>query len=563
MAARAGTGGTEREDLARARAAYGARDWVAARAAFTGAGADRLDGDDLYALANCSWWLGDLDTALPALQRAHRRYLDEGRNRTAALVALDVGYTFMIRGDEAQATGWLGRAWRQLEDDPDCAEQGYLRYVEAEHAHADGDLDAAERLAHEVIEIGRRHRDPTLVALGVQERGRVLISRGEVQAGLALLDEAMVAAVSDDLDPAWAGNIYCSLMMACWELADWARAAEWTAATAQWCESMPGAGPFAGICRVHRAQLLDARGAWDDAEAEARRVLDELAGFVPAMIGEAAYTLGDLARRRGRLDAAETWFAEAHRLGRDPCPGLALTHLARDSTDLAVAEINRALEAAPPNPLTRARLLAAAVTILVVVGDIDAGADAADELAHVATVFDTTGLHAQAQLAAGSVLLARGDATGALAPLERALRLYQRLRLPYDAAVARLVVARAYEEIGRPDSARRERDAAHEELDGIGACVGAAEPGHRSASRVTGGLTAREHEILRLVADGCSNREIAQGLYLSVRTVERHLAGAYRKLGLHGRAARAAAVRFVVAAGRTPATARRPRTGQP
>lgn len=531
------------EQLDAARAAYAARDWVTARERYRTAGDELVEPDDLYALANSSWWLGDLDAALPDLRRAYRRHLDQGRHRAAALVALDIGYTNGLRGDEGQASGWTGRAARLLDDEPECVEKGYLAYIDYEQAFGRGDLDAALALSLEISATGRRFDDPTLAALGVLGQGRVTVARGEVDRGMALLDEAMVAAVSDELAPAWAGNIYCNLMVVCYELADWARAGEWTTVTARWCEAMPGAGPFMGICRIHRAQVFQAHGAWDDAEAEARRVCDELADFHPGMVGEARYALGDLQRQRGDLEGAEAAYLAAHRLGRDPCPGLALLRLAQGRRGDALASITRALGTASPDPLTRARLLPAAVQIMLATDDLDQARRAADELATIAATYGTPGLHAQADAAEGAVLLAEGRAAEAVEALERALRSGKQLRLPYEGACIRLHLAEAHRALGRRDHAALEADAARHELTRLGAVP--AGTGPKPAPRPDG-LSPREVEILGLVADGRSNQEIAAELYLSVRTVERHLATVYRKLGLHGRSARAAAVRYAV-----------------
>ncbi|HEX2233899.1 MAG TPA: LuxR C-terminal-related transcriptional regulator [Thermoleophilaceae bacterium] len=533
------------ELLDRARGAYGGRDWVVARERFREAAeGGALAGDDLYALANCSWWLGELDDALPALERAYRCYLQEGSPRTAALVALDVGYTCMIRGDAARGSGWLSRAERLLENEGPCAERGYIVYLEYEDALGRSDLEKALERAREVLEAGRRFDDATLAALGVLAEGRVRIAQDEVERGMALLDEAMVAATSDELDPGWAGNIYCNLMLACWQLADWRRAGEWTEVTARWCEAMPGAGPFMGICRVHRAQVLQARGEWRDAEAEARRVVDELAGFMPSMVGEAHYALGDLRRQRGELGAAEESYRAAHRLGRDPCPGLAQLRLAQGRRQAAVSSITRALEASVDAPLTRARLLPATVEIALAADDVRRARRCAYELAAVASQYGTLGFKAEADGACGAVMLAEGDAAGAVPRLEDAVHAFQELRMPYHCARARLLLADAYRALGHADDAALEEQAGRTEFERLGV-----EPPVRAAASApprADGLSAREAEVLGLVADGRSNQEIAAELSLSVRTVERHLATVYRKLGLHGRSARAAAIRYAL-----------------
>lgn len=539
------------ELLTNARDALQRREWRTARDAFAAARTHGpLDGDDLYSLGNCHWWLGDLDEAMPVLQDAYRVYLDEGATRSAALVALDTGYTYALRGEEAHASGWLSRASRLLEVEPPCAEQGFLVYLAFEESWSAHDLDAAWARAQEVHEVGARFAEPNLCALGVLGQGRVLVKQGRVAEGMALLDEAMVAAVSDDLDPGWAGNIYCHLMMACYELADWRRADEWTTAIARWCEAMPGAGPFLGICRVHRAQVLQAQGEWSVAEQEVLWVCAALADFHVEVVGEARYYLGDLHRQRGDDAAADAAFAEAHRLGRDPQPGRALLRLAQGRTATAVAEIRQALDAAGTDPLERARLLPAAVEIALATDDRAWARAVTHELGDIASVYATAGLEAKAHGAAGALALAEGSTGDALAALRATLACCRDARLPYDAALARLVLARTYEALGDEHAACLEREAAETELHRLGAAVPVAPgTGNRTGARPDG-LTSREAEVLELVAGGLTNQAIADELVLSIRTVERHLATTYRKLGLSGRSARAAAVRHALTGGR-------------
>jgi DNA-binding NarL/FixJ family response regulator len=527
--------------LEAARDAYRRRDWVAARAHFGAARAEEpLGAEDLYALSNCAWWLGDLDEALPVQQEVYRLHIDADQRGPAALVAMDIGYTLSIRGEEAQGSGWLSRAVRLLEDQPEGVEHGYLDYVLGfEAALAVPQLDEGLEAARRIHGLGQRFGDPTLTALGVLGQGRVLVKQGQVAEGMAMLDEAMVAAVSDELDPAWAGNIYCHLMVACDEIADLRRAAEWTEVVARWCERMPGAGPFMGICRVHRARTLQVRGDWTSAEREAVRVCEELARFDVEIVAEAHYQLGDLRRQRGDLAGAEAAFQAGHRLGRDPQPGLALVRLAGGEVETASASISSALAAAADERLVRARLLPAAVEIDLAAGDLDRARAASDELAEIASTYGTTGFAAQARQAHGSVLLAEGAVAQALTTLRHALRTWQELGSPYAVATVRILLARAYDELGDRDAARLEQAAAQAEFARLGAGPGGA--GRRRPDR-TGGLTAREAQVLGLVAAGKSNQQIAAELVLSIRTVERHLATVYDKLGVHGRSARAAAV---------------------
>jgi ATP/maltotriose-dependent transcriptional regulator MalT len=537
------------EPVVRARAAYRRRSWAEARAAFREALArGSLDADDLSALANCAWWLGDLDEALPALQGVYRAYLDAGEPGQAALAAMDIAYTLALRGEEAQATGWLGRAARLLEDRPDSLERGYLDYITGFEATFDaGDLDGALAAARQVQDVGERFGDETLIAAGVMGRGRVLLKQGQVGAGMALLDEAMVAAVSDELDPGWSGNIYCHLMRACEELADLRRAGEWTEVTMRWCERMPGAGPFLGICRVHRAQVLRVRGAWQEAEREVVRVCETVPHFDVGIVGEAHYQLGDLRRQRGDLAGAEAAFAAARRLGRDPQPGMALVHLARGQTATAATSIAVALATVAGDPLARARLLPAAVEITVAAGDLGRARAASDELQDLAATYATTGFAAQAAYARGLLLLAGGDAEAALARLRQAQRAWQDLGAPYETARTRVLLASAYGLLRDREAARIEHAAARDELARLGAAWPAVSP--LPAQAGAAGLTPREAEVLGLVAAGRTNQQIAAELVLSIRTVERHLSTVYDKLGVNGRSARAAAVSYALRQG--------------
>jgi ATP/maltotriose-dependent transcriptional regulator MalT len=527
------------------RAAYRRRDWVAARERLLAAREQvDLGAEDLYALGDCFWWLGAHGEGLPILQEAYRAAEAEEHPELAARIALDVAYTLSIRGEGAPASGWMRRAYRIAEELPEERPlHGYLAYVEFEQALDGHDLEGASTRADRVSELGGRCEDRTLLALGALGRGRVLVRRGQVRNGMPLLDEAMLAAVSDELPPDWAGNIYCHLMVACEEIADLRRAAEWTQVTARWCEAMPaGAGPFMGICRVHRAHVLQLRGDWDAAEREARHVVEDLIDFDLEPVANAQYVLGELARQRGDLAAAEAAFRDAHRLGRDPQPGLALLRMATGETEMALTSLRSALSAVGDDPLARARLLPGLVEVAVRAGAVDEARAGAEELAGVAAACETTGAQAVAQHALGKVSLADGDAVGALTALRDALRCWQGLGAAYETARIRDELARAYELLGDAEAAARERHAAAGTRDELG--VG--EPGRtqRQRSRLPADLTAREAEILQLVARGRSNQAIADHLVLSVRTVERHLATVYQKLGVGGRSARAAAVSF-------------------
>ncbi|MEX0754900.1 MAG: LuxR C-terminal-related transcriptional regulator [Actinomycetota bacterium] len=531
-------------DLAAAREAFEGRDWRGARELFTGVREQgtTLTADDVYALAECAWWLGLIDEALSDYEAAYRLYLHGEQPGKAAGSALDLAISLFLRGDEAMGSGWMRRAQRLLEDQPEGVEHGYLLYFGVEGALGGTVGDGVREQAQQVQEFGRRHHDPNLVAVGVLSEGRVLIKRGHVAEGMALLDEAMLAALSDELAPAMAGNIYCNLISACHELADIRRAGEWVEATEDWCERLPDAVLFTGICRVHRAQLLHLQGSWDRAEREAARVCEDLAEIHVASVAEAHYEIGEIHRLRGDLAEANGAYARAHGLGRDPQPGLALLRLAEGRIQDAVTSVRAALAALADEPLPRAPLCAAQVEIALAIGDGATARAASEELDRAAVTYGTSGLRAAALRGRGAVLLGEGNATEALPPLREALALWHDLGAPHDAARVRELLAVAYTAMGDADAAGREYEAATTAYARLGAKLDAERvAAHGSAGPpIPGGLTDREVEVLSLVATGRTNRDVADVLVLSEKTVARHLSNIFAKLGVSSRTEAAA-----------------------
>ena len=528
------------ERLEAARSAYGRRDWANAREEFeTARERTDLGADDLNALGDAQWWLGDVDAALTAYEGAYRLYLQGERPRQAATSAVGLAVSLFLRGDVELGSGWMNRAQRLLRDQPEGPEHGYLLYLDVEAALAGGELDVVLGKARAIRELGQRFGDVNLSASGILFEGRALVRRGEMTQGLALLDEAMVAVLSDDLTPEWAGNIYCHLMAAFHELADLRRAAEWVEATARWLTTLPGAVLFTGICRVHRSQVLQARGAWKQAEVEAVRVCEELATIHVAGAAEGHYQVGEIRRLRGDLTGAEESYQKAHERGRDPQPGLALLRLAEDRLDAASASIRSALIAQPGEPLARSRLLAAQVEIAGAAGASGEAEDACAELEEIAARFGTSGLQAAALHARGAVLLATRPSEEALPTLRRACGRWRELGAPYDAAKACLLLAQAYGALGDTDAAERELDAAAIEFDRLGATLDIAKVRALRGLGLPDGLTARQVEVLALVAAGKSNRDIAAKLVISEKTVARHLENIFVKLGVSSRSAAA------------------------
>jgi tetratricopeptide (TPR) repeat protein len=356
--------------LEQARAAYRRRDWPLARDRFAVARANgELAADDFYCLGDAYWWLGENEACLEACGAAYRLQLATGQPRRAAIAALDIATVHFLRGEDTVGSGWLSRARRLLDGEPEAAEHGYILYlVEVEGplgGIAPAESEATERVlaaARRVHEIGVRHGDPTLVAAAILGEGRALVRAGRVAEGLALLDEAMVAVVSDELNPAWAGNIYCNLMSAAEEVGALRRARLWTEATTRWLATLPAAVIFNGICRVHRSWVGQLTGAWSEAEREAERVCEELAGLHRRATARAHYQVGEIRRLRGDFAAAEGAYERAHGLGHDPQPGLALLRLAQGRPAAALRSIRSAV-LAEPSPPVRARLRAAQVEI--------------------------------------------------------------------------------------------------------------------------------------------------------------------------------------------------------
>lgn len=531
------------EVLRAARDARSRRDWARAYELFaTARDAVPLSPVDLDALSDVAWWLGRIDECLEAGEAAFRGYLDDDRPRDAVMAALDLAVSLFLRGEDALGSGWIGRAQRLLDGLPEGPEHGYLRYLaQVEDGLAGGDPQAVLTASRDVQRIGREHDDPNLVAAGVLGEGRALVKLGEAAAGMRLLDESMVAVLHEALDPEWAGNIYCHLMTACHELADIRRAREWTQATAEWLADLPAAVLFTGICRVHRSQVLQVAGEWERSEEEAARVVRDLADLHVGSVAEAHYQVGDVRRLRGELEGAERAYARARELGRDPQPGTALLRLAQGRTDDARASIRTALHAVSNDRLARARLRAAQVEIAVAADELEVARRACAELEDTAATYGTSGLEAAALHWRGAVSLADGRPGEALPALRAACRRWREADAPYDAARSCVLLGQSYLALGDGDTAAAELASARETFERLGATVDARRVADLTGRRtLPGGLTEREAEVLELVAGGRTNREVAEVLVLSEKTIARHLSNIFTKLDVSTRTEAAA-----------------------
>jgi ATP/maltotriose-dependent transcriptional regulator MalT len=495
-----------------------------------------LGAGELEALGEAAWWLGRMQECTSARERAVAAYMETGHPRVAALVALRLFYTSSVRGDEAIATGWLRRASRLLDGEPEGVEHGQLRLAKARVARSQGDQDGELTHAREAIEIGTRFGDADLVALGQYIEGRLLVKQGSVHDGMAILDEAMLAAVQGELGPMATGQVYCNVIAACQELGDVRRAAEWTDALSGWCVTQPGS-VFPGLCRVHRAEVMHLRGEWSEAKLEAQQACGDLLDVMPSFAAEAFYEVGEVRRRAGELGEAEAAFRQASDLGREPQPGLALVRLAQGKVDAASAAL-RSVLAHESAPLQRAKLLPAQVEIAIVASDLDTAAAAADELEQIAQAYSSAALTAAATAARGSLELAQDDGEAAMQSLRRAWKLWEEIDCPFEAAEVRRTLGRACRALGDEEGAELAIGGAQAVFERLGATVEVKRTADLLGARgQPGGLTARELEVLRLLAVGKSNKEIAEDLYLSVKTVARHLENIYFKLGVSSRAA--------------------------
>ena len=405
------------------REAFARRAWKDAHAALSASG--ELGGEDLERLATAAYLLGDEAEYLAVLERAHHAFIAEEEVERAVRCAFWLGLILTLRGERAQASGWLGRSQRLLER-RDCVERGYLTLL----ATLDGpDIEAGLAGAAGAAEIGRRFGDADLFSLSLHEQGHCLVRQGRITEGLALLDEAMVAVLAGELSPVPTGLVYCSVIDGCQQLHELRRAQEWTAALTRWCEQQEDLVAFTGRCLVHRAEIMQVRGAWPEALAEARQAGARLADDRAA--GQAFYRQGELHRLQGDFAAAEQAYREASRQGAEPQPGLALLRLAQGRADAAVAAIRR-VAGETEDPLARTRLLPAEVEIMLATGDIEAAASACEELDGLAKAMPSRVLDATVAHAVGAVHLADDDPRAALGALRGACDAWQELDAPYE-----------------------------------------------------------------------------------------------------------------------------------
>lgn len=531
--------------LERARRAFALRSWAEASGEFAAAVDEQasLTAADHEARAVAAYLIGEDDVSEEAFEAAHRTALVAGAPDAAARCAFWLALSLMLRGRMAQAGGWLARAQRVVDDGGvECAASGYLLVPRLLGALGSGDAAAARALALEATALGARHHEPDLHVLGVLGHGQALVALGDVVAGTARFDEAMVAVTSGEVGPVTSGIVYCAVVVECLQVYDLPRAAEWTAALSAWCDAQPDLVPYRGQCLVHRSQIHQVTGRWPEAIAAAEAAVRALSAPPHPALGFAHYQHAELQRLVGDFERAEAGYHHASREGHEPMPGLALLDLARGDAAAAATTIRRAVAEAT-RPLERPALLAAAADILPAAGDLAGARAVADDLAGVAGRSPSPVLRAMADQATGAVLVAEGHPTGALGPLRSAYRTWHAMRMPYEAARATVLLGRACAALGDRTAASLELRNATDAFTELGARPDA-ERGEallhalvRSPASEGSGLSEREREVLGHVAAGRTNREIADALVISQHTVGRHVENIFAKLGVSNRAA--------------------------
>ena len=529
------------DHLERGRSHYELRKWTGAYNALSLADQQTpLEAEDLELFAMTAYLVGRDEEYLRTLERAHNAHIDAGQFACAVRCAFWLGFRLQMRGETGHATGWFARAQRLLESNaPSCAERGYLRLPIVEEHLESGDFEAAYTIATDAAAIGERSGDLDLVACARHQQGRIRLQQGQVGTGLALLDETMIAVTGGKLSPLVTGLMYCSVIDACQRIYAIDRSREWTDALAQWCEGQPDMVAFAGVCQVHRAEIMQLQGAWPDAIEEARLACARSQGVNQQAAAAAFYQQAEVHRLKGEYAAAEEAYRGASQLGLEPQPGLALLRLVQGRTDVAATSIRR-IASTTVDRMKRMSLLPAYIEIMLSAGEVQDARDACQELESISRTFDTGVPGAIAAQACGAVALAEGNAQAALGSLRSAFEVWQRIEAPYAASRTRMLIGLACRALGDEDGASLEFDAAKAVFERLGATPDLARMEFLMSggtSSHTHGLTRRELQVLRLVASGGTNKAIASKLFLSEKTVDRHVSNILTKLDLPSRTA--------------------------
>jgi class 3 adenylate cyclase len=454
------------------RGAIKRHDWSAAVAHFREADAIApLAPPDLETLAEALWWCGRIDESNDILERAYALYVKRQNTRRAAVVCMTLAENFFHRLASSVANGWFRRAEHLLAEEADSLEHAYLiRFQTRVALERQGDLNRALELAERTSRLATAFHDRNLQMLALHDRGCVLLAMGRVEDGLALMEEALVAAMAGELSPRVTGRIYCNMIDSCGKLADYRRAGEWAEEARRWCGRVGHNSGFPGICRIRSAELMRLRGSLTEAEEEARRACGELKDFLD-FAGRGLLEIGEIQIMKGNLAGAEDAFRQAHELGADPQPGLAKIRLAQGNAEAARSLVERALADEALTRLDRAQILPLRVKTAVAMGDLDKARSASKELRAIADDFGSRALKAAAFSAEGAVQLAEGEIEGAAESWRRACALWRESGLPYEEARCRMHLGMVYRAQKAHDSAELELRAARSVFERLGAAL--------------------------------------------------------------------------------------------
>ena len=456
-----------------ARNAAERHSWREAYDAYTGSDDSGLTPDDQEQFADAAWWTGKIDEAIGLRERSYAGFSAAGERLGAARLALTLSWDHLNRGAFAVSRGWFANAERLLKGQPEAREHGFLALSRGiTTLFAEGNIDDALPELERAHDIAARAGDRDTQVLALVGKGRAFVQRGDVEQGLAILDEASTSAVSGELRPYATGLVYCATITSCQHVGDYRRAAEWTEAASRWCEQEDMNG-FPGACRIHRAEIMRLRGDWPEAEKTALAACEEVHDFDRLVTAGGYYEIGEIRRRRGDFAAAEEAFRTANELGRSPQPGLALLQLAQGKVESAVAGVTRRL-AEMDEPLERVRMLPALAEIALAAADLDTARSAAAELQQIvdsykigdrrAPAFDAT-----VNLTLGQIELAGQDWDDASRDLRRARDEWQEIGAPYETAQARMLLGIAFRHQGDEHAATLELQAAQTTFERLGA----------------------------------------------------------------------------------------------
>ena len=504
------------------------------------AAADRsepLHADDLERYAEAAQILGRGDEAIQLLRRAFNSRIAAGERDRAITSAFWLFQALIVNAEFSRASGWAAQVRRSIPD----LDHGWLLFTQAYFLIASAEYDQAAQLLARAADDGSRRGETDLVAFATTVWGRALIKAGRLPEGLSRLDEAMVPVAELNTSPRATSMLYCSAIATCHEAREFGRAREWTHALGAWLDSLPRlGGAYFGNCRIYRAYLMCLRGSWQEALDEVAFVCDDLSGNYGQLVaGHAHYQLAEIHRLLGHHSEAEASYRQAAELGGQTQPGLSLMRLAQGEVDKAVLGIRRTL-AETPGQLERLDLLTAAVTIMLAAGDIDAARQATAELAGIAAIYPSPGVQAELAAARGAVALNEEDSPTALPLLRSAARCWREIDAPHAVATVSVLIGLACRAAGDEDAAQIELESARSTFTRLGA-----RPDLQRVEELlrptgaAGPLSEREIEVLRLVAAGKTNHAIATQLFLSDRTVHRHISNIFEKLGVHSRTAAA------------------------